>query len=92
MYPSDVLRKAALLVDERADPVGDAAFALAEFVAHDSRLQSELRSRRADTINTKRVFLEIPINRTCRRHGPNDANDPSCVPDLESVHEFRVRA
>jgi hypothetical protein len=26
--------------------------------------------------NTKRAFLKMPANRTCRRHGLNDANDP----------------
>src|SRR5229473_2826480 len=30
-----------------------------------------------DAINRKPVFPELPANRTYRRHGPNDANDPT---------------
>jgi hypothetical protein len=29
-----------------------------------------------DAIDRKRAFPELPANRTYRRHGPNDANDP----------------
>jgi hypothetical protein len=37
----------------------------------------ELSPMLRDTINRKPAFPELPANRTYRRHGQNDANDPS---------------
>ena len=66
---------------------------VAEFIPHDSRpLVGSLNHGQHDAINGKPEFPELPANRTYRRHGPNDANDPNVWSGRASQEVFAEMA